>query len=81
MVSSQVSANSLAAEALGMADRLGSLAPGYDADIIALDGDPLTDLGAARGVRHARRRRYKWAGGKVKWTVRQPDNVVLLHSL
>lgn len=45
-----VSANSVAAESLGLGGRLGSLAPGYDADIIALDGDPLTDLTAVRRV-------------------------------
>ncbi|MDQ3918867.1 MAG: amidohydrolase family protein [Acidobacteriota bacterium] len=45
-----VSANSLAAEALGMADRLGSIAPGLQADIIALDGDPLKDITAVRRV-------------------------------
>ena len=44
------SANVVAAEALGMADRLGALAAGYEADIIALDGDPLTDLTAVRRV-------------------------------
>ncbi len=45
-----VSANSLAAEALGMGDRIGSIAPGFDADLIALDGDPLVDLTAVRRV-------------------------------
>jgi imidazolonepropionase-like amidohydrolase len=45
-----VSANSLAAEALGMADQIGSLAPGLQADIIALDGDPLKDITAVRRV-------------------------------
>ena len=45
-----VSANSLAAEAMGMGDRIGSLAAGYDADIIALDGDPVKDLTAVRRV-------------------------------
>ena len=45
-----VSANSLAAEALGMQDRIGRLAPGLDADIIALDGDPLKDITAVRRV-------------------------------
>ena len=45
-----VSANSLGAEALGMADQIGSIAPGLQADIIALDGDPLKDVTAVRRV-------------------------------
>jgi imidazolonepropionase-like amidohydrolase len=45
-----VSANSLAAEALGLADQIGSIAPGLQADIIALDGDPLKDIMAVRRV-------------------------------
>ncbi len=59
-----VSANAVAAEALGMGDRLGRLAPGYEADIIALDGDPLADLSAVRRVAFVMRGGviYKWAG-------------------
>jgi imidazolonepropionase-like amidohydrolase len=45
-----VSANSLAAEALGLQDRVGTIAPGLEADIIALDGDPLKDITAVRRV-------------------------------
>lgn len=45
-----VSANSLGAEAMGLADQIGSIAPGLQADIIALDGDPLTDITAVRRV-------------------------------
>jgi imidazolonepropionase-like amidohydrolase len=45
-----VSANSLAAEAMGLQDRIGSIAPGLEADIIALDGDPLKDITAVRRV-------------------------------
>ena len=41
-----VSATSLAAESLGMEDRIGAIATGLEADIIALDGDPLTDPAA-----------------------------------
>jgi imidazolonepropionase-like amidohydrolase len=49
-MSAMVSANSLGAEALGMSDRIGSIAPGLEADIIALDGDPLKDITAVRRV-------------------------------
>lgn len=45
-----ISAHSLAAEALGMADQIGSIAPGLEADLIALDGDPLKDITAVRRV-------------------------------
>jgi imidazolonepropionase-like amidohydrolase len=45
-----VSANSLGAEALGMANQIGSIAPGLQADIIALDGDPLKDITAVGRV-------------------------------
>jgi imidazolonepropionase-like amidohydrolase len=45
-----VSANSLAAEAMGLADQIGSISPGLQADIIALDGDPLKDITAVRRV-------------------------------
>jgi imidazolonepropionase-like amidohydrolase len=49
-MAAMVSANSLGAEALGMADQIGSIAPGMQADIIALDGDPLRDITAVRRV-------------------------------
>src|SRR6266568_3189565 len=49
-MSAMISANSLAAEAMRMGERIGSIAPGYDADIIALDGDPLKDISAVRRV-------------------------------
>jgi len=41
-----VSATSLAAEELGLEGHIGALAPGMDADIIALDGNPLQDADA-----------------------------------
>jgi len=49
-MTAMVSANSLGAEALRMGDRIGSIAPGMQADIIALDGNPLTDITAVRRV-------------------------------
>jgi imidazolonepropionase-like amidohydrolase len=45
-----VSANFLGAQALGMADQIGSIAAGMQADIIALNGDPLQDITAVRRV-------------------------------
>jgi len=51
-----VSANSRAAESMRLSDA-GSIAPGMQADIIALDGDPLKDItrGEARRVCHESR--------------------------
>jgi imidazolonepropionase-like amidohydrolase len=45
------SATSAAAAACGLGDRKGRLAPGYDADILALDGDPLRDPDALHRIR------------------------------
>jgi len=59
-----VSANRVAAEAIGLGDRIGTLAKGYEADIIALDGDPLADLASVRRVVFVMRGGvvYKWPG-------------------
>src|SRR5207249_3303859 len=43
-------ATSINADAMGLADKIGSLAPGMEADLIAVDGDPLTDITALRRV-------------------------------
>ena len=45
-----VAATSLNAEALGMADRIGSVAPGMEADLIAVEGDPVADITALQHV-------------------------------
>ena len=45
-----VSATSLAAESLNLGKTIGRLAPGYRADIIAVDGDPTDDITALTRV-------------------------------
>ena len=49
-MAAMISANSLGAEALRLSDQIGSIKPGLQADIIALDGDPLKDITAVRRV-------------------------------
>ena len=49
-MAAMVSANSLGAAAMGMAGEIGSIAVGLQADIIALDGNPLKDINAVRRV-------------------------------
>lgn len=45
-----LSGTSVAAESLGLAASIGSIAPGYSADLVAVDGDPLKDITAVRRV-------------------------------
>ena len=45
-----VAANSRAAESLNMQNEIGAIASGMQADIIAVDGDPLKDITAVRKV-------------------------------
>jgi len=54
-----VSATSLAAKSMRLDKTIGTLAPGFDADIVAFDGDPLTDITAVTRVAFVMR------GGKV----------------
>ena len=59
-----VSATSLAAESLGLGKELGALAPGMQADLIAVAGDPSQDVAALRDVRFVMKggRVYAWLG-------------------
>ena len=46
-----VSATSRAARSLGLGDEIGQAAPGFTADLVAVDGNPLEDATALRRVR------------------------------
>ncbi len=54
-----VSATSVTAESMGLGAKIGSLAAGYEADVIATDGDPTADITAVRRVS------FVMKGGKV----------------
>jgi imidazolonepropionase-like amidohydrolase len=45
-----ISGTSLAAESLGMQDRIGFVGEGMEADLVAVDGNPLSDITAVRRV-------------------------------
>ena len=45
-----ISATSLSAKSLGLGEQIGTIAPGMQADIIAMDGNPLTDATSVRRV-------------------------------
>jgi imidazolonepropionase-like amidohydrolase len=62
-----VSATSMAAESLGMQQTIGAVAPGLDADLVAIEGNPLEDITAVRRVV------FVMKGGKVyRNTLRAP---------
>ena len=54
-----IAATSMAAESLNMKNQIGTIAPGMQADIIALDGNPLDDITALR------RAVFVMKGGKI----------------
>jgi imidazolonepropionase-like amidohydrolase len=54
-----ISATSLAAESMGLASVVGTLTPGLQADLIAVDGNPLEDIAVLRHVR------FVMKGGRV----------------
>jgi imidazolonepropionase-like amidohydrolase len=45
-----MSAESVAAESLGLGQKIGTIAPGYEADLVAVEGNPLDDIAAVRHV-------------------------------
>ena len=45
-----MSATSVSADSLGLGKEIGTIAPGFQADLVAVAGDPLTDITAVRRV-------------------------------
>jgi imidazolonepropionase-like amidohydrolase len=45
-----VSATSVSAESLGLEKEIGAVEPGFQADLVAIDGNPLEDITAVRRV-------------------------------
>ncbi len=54
-----ISGTSMAAESLGLADQIGAIAVGMQADIVAVEGNPLEDITAVRHIA------FVMKGGKV----------------
>jgi len=61
-----VSATSRSAQALGLGERVGAIAPGLDADIIALDGDPVADIQALKRVAFVMKSGKVFAGDELR---------------
>jgi imidazolonepropionase-like amidohydrolase len=54
-----ISGTSMSAESLKMGDKIGTIAPGFEADLVAVQGDPIADITAVRKVA------FVMKGGKV----------------
>jgi imidazolonepropionase-like amidohydrolase len=54
-----VSATSMSAASLRMGDQIGTIAPGFEADLVAVEGNPIEDITAVRKVA------FVMKGGKV----------------
>ena len=60
-----VSATSVSADSLGLGLQIGTLAAGFEGDLVATEGNPLDDITAVRRVA------FVMKGGKVYKNVRQ----------
>jgi imidazolonepropionase-like amidohydrolase len=70
-----VSATSAGAAALGLGDKIGTIAAGYDADLIAVDGDPSRDIAAMRRVVFVMQSGRQYLAEKQE--IRQPSGIFL----
>jgi imidazolonepropionase-like amidohydrolase len=81
-------ATSLNAEALGMAEKVGSVAPGMEADLIAVDGNPVQDITSLQRVAFVMKAGRVYRNGR-EWsrserggmTILFPPNPVVSTSL
>jgi imidazolonepropionase-like amidohydrolase len=67
------SITSLAAAALGLSDRIGTVAQGFDADLVAVEGDPTTDITALQRVAFVMKAGSVQKGEPPRFEAQQPD--------
>ena len=63
-----MSATSVSAESLGLGDKIGTIAPGFEADLVATEGNPLEDITAVRRVV------FVMKGGKIYKNIKMAAN-------
>jgi imidazolonepropionase-like amidohydrolase len=75
-----VAATSLNAEALGMADRIGTVATGMEADLIAVDGDPVADITSLERVMFVMRAGRVYRNGRDNTRLMDRSGVTVITS-
>jgi imidazolonepropionase-like amidohydrolase len=73
-----VGATSLNAEALGMGDRVGSVAAGKEADLIAVEGNPLDDITALQRVVFVMKAGRVYRNGRESARVMDRSRVIIM---
>ena len=70
-----ISATSIAAQSLNLGKTIGTFAAGYEADMVGLDGDPLTDITAVTRVA------FVMKGGKIRLPADAGSAAMTGHSV